>query len=153
MSVRESWKALFERSFGTSTRLLWVGEKRLAPSGAVQVRELSALPDPSETFDGIGWVTRADVRAGLALLRPRLAPGGSLIVALDESLLLGAVTRAFRLAPKPDVTQLADACEALVLAGFIEPGVVQSLRPRAVLTARKPSVLNALDAFFEQPPA
>jgi hypothetical protein len=153
MSAREAWSKLTARSFGGSARVLWIGDKRMAPAGAMLVRDLGALPDPSEQFDGIGWVTRANVRAGLSQLRPRLVAGGSLIVVLDESLLMGAVTRAFRLAPKSEATPLNEACEALLLSGFEEPCVVQALRPRGVLTAKKPSRPSALDAFFEQPTA
>jgi hypothetical protein len=153
MSAREAWSKVFARSFGTSTRVLWIGDKRLAPAGAEHVRDLSALPASGEHFDGIGWVTRADVRAGLTRLRPRLSDGGSLILVLDESLLMSAMTRAFRLAPRHEATPLNEACEALVLSGFEEPCVVQALRPRGVVAAKKPNRPCALDAFFAQPTA
>jgi hypothetical protein len=151
MSAREAWQSALADAFGGAARVLWVGDKRLAPANALLARDLDALPATQETFEGIGLITRADVRASLALLRPRLAPGGSLLLVLDASLLLGAVTRAFRFAPKAEVTPLIEASEALLLLGFEEPRVVTALRPRLVLTAKKPQRLGALDAFFEQP--
>jgi hypothetical protein len=151
MSAREEWQQLLERTFGGAVPVLWLGDKRLAPSGAVQGRDIDALRGSTERFAGIGWMTRADVRAGLSALRPLLSEGGSLLLVLDESLLIGAVTRALRLAPKPDSLPLTEACEALVFMGFEEPRVLLSARPRVVLSARKPARLGALDAFFEQP--
>jgi hypothetical protein len=150
MSAREAWQALTERTFAGAERVLWLGDKRLAPAGAHLVRDLAALEDVHERFDGIGWLTRSDLRAGLGLLRPRLSDGAALIVVLDDSLLKGVLTRALRLAPKPDVA-LTEACEALVLSGFEEPRLVGSVRPRIVLTARKPKRASALDSFFAQP--
>jgi hypothetical protein len=151
MSAREAWQDALGRAFGGATRVLWVGDKRLAPPGALHARDLDALPATQDTYEGIGLVMRADLRASLSLLRPRLAPGGSVLVVLDASPLLGVVTRAFRFAPKAELTPLIEACEALLLLGFEEPRVVTALRPRLVLAARKPPALGALDAFFEQP--
>jgi hypothetical protein len=151
MSARAALNELFERTFAAASPVLWIGDKRLAPLGAVHVRDVSALQGSREEYAGIGWVTRSDVRAGLSVLRPYLRAGGALILVLDDAPLLGAVTRAFRLAAKPDSLPLIEAAEALLLLGFEEPCIVQSARPRIVLTGRKPAHATLLDAFFEQP--
>ncbi|HTU60265.1 MAG TPA: hypothetical protein VMF89_17565, partial [Polyangiales bacterium] len=90
------------------------------------------------------------LRAGLSLLRARLADGGLLWVVLDEAPLLGAVSRALGLSSKSD-EPLIEACEALLLTGYREPRVLTELKPRLVLAADKPRRVDALDAFFEQP--
>lgn len=151
MSARDAWGDLFRRTFGAATRVLWLGDKRLAPPGALAVHELSELAPGEASFQGIGLVTRGELRVNLARVRPLLAPGGALLLVLDAPPLLGAVTRALRLAPKTDDAALLEACEALLRAGFDQPRVVRSLRPRLAISAQKPARLGPLDAFFEQP--
>lgn len=151
MSARENYQSALERVFGSAERSLWLGDKRGAPKGAQVVRDLHSLQGMSEHYQAVGWVTRGAVRAGLSLLRPRLSDGGALWLVLDDAQLLGAVSRALRLSPKSAL--LDEACEALVFSGFEEPRVLSSLKPRLVLSAKKPARSSALDAFFEQPPA
>lgn len=151
MSARETWSKLLDATFAGGERLLWIGEKRLAPRAAQQARDLGYLRECTEPFDGIGWIMRGDVRAGLGTLRPWLRANGALLLVLDQSLLLGAVTRAFRLSSKPDVMAAMQVCEALLMAGFERPRVLVEAQPRLVLAANKPRRLGALDAFFEQP--
>jgi hypothetical protein len=150
MSARENYQSALERVFDPAERSLWLGDKRGAPKAAQVVRDLQDLQGASERYQAIGWVTRGAVRAGLALLRPRLLDGGVLWLLLDEAQLLGAVSRALRLSSKSAL--LDEACEALVFSGFEQPRVLSALKPRLVLSASKPARSSALDVFFEQPP-
>jgi len=150
MSTRE-FRGALARAFAGAERSLWLGDKRHAPDGALVLRDVEELGGACERFQAIGWVTRGPLRMGLASLRPRLSDGGLLWVVLDEAPLLGAVSRALRLSPKSDEA-LIEACEALLLTGYKEPRVLIELQPRLVLAANKPQRVDALDAFFEQPP-
>ncbi len=161
MTTRE-FRGALARAFAGAERSLWLGDKRHAPEGAQVLRDVQELAGTSERhpevlargparFDAIGWVTRGPLRAGLALLRPRLSHGGLLWILLDDAPLLGAVSRALRLSSGAEEA-LPEACEALLLAGYREPRVLTELRPRLVLAANKPRRGDALDAFFEQPP-
>ena len=144
-------RAQVRAALSAHARVLVIGAKALNLAGAHEVSDPEAIV--KGRWDGIAWFARDNLRAGLARLRAALAPGGTLVLAVEPPGLTRQLWGALSGAGNAMPLALEEACEALLLAGLLTPRVLVTGKRGFALSAHTPARSDALDAFFEQPQA
>lgn len=132
-------------------RVLLVNSKGFElPQGSEVAAPSDALAQ-GQSFDGIFWQPRSPVSSGIATLKKLLLPAGRLLVWVDAARGPEAFFKLLLSRPSGPNIPLEEVCEAVLLAGLLEPRVLYQGKRGFVVSASQPAALGMLDALFSQP--
>jgi hypothetical protein len=140
---------LAQKELSSAERVLIVG-RALAELPVTHVDAIDDGDTPAGGFDAVLWECEHDVVPGLRRLRQRVRPGGLLLVTVPRPGALGRLKRMFA-AGEGEPPDFEALCGAPLLAGLLEPRVVGDEQKGALVAARVPAPIDALDHFFTQP--
>jgi hypothetical protein len=138
------------RELSTAEQVLVVKARALEERPVTRVDEVDHGDTPAGGFDAALWECEHDVVSGLRRLRQRVKPGGLLLVSVPRPGALDRLKRMFA-AGEGEAPDFEALCAAPLLVGLLEPRVVVEEAKVALVAARVPDPLDALDALFTQP--